>query len=47
MSSLHVVTDVQMRGLIKPHKWKYPILSKCPEGYVNHVWYFWYGQEQR
>ena len=28
MSSLHVITDVQMCGLIKPHKWKCPILSQ-------------------
>ena len=27
MSSLQVITDVQMRGLINIHKWKYPILS--------------------
>ena len=28
MSSLHMITDVQMRGLIKSHKWKCPILSQ-------------------
>ena len=44
MSSLQVITDVQMRGLIKPHKWKYPILSQFHEGYVTHVWQFRYRQ---
>ena len=28
MSSLQVIGDVQMRGLIKPHKWKCPVLSQ-------------------
>ena len=28
MSSLHVITDVQMRGLTKPRKWKRPILGQ-------------------
>ena len=28
MSILHVITDVQMRGLIKPHKWKRSILNQ-------------------
>ena len=28
MSSLYVITDDQMSGLIKPHKWKCQILSQ-------------------
>ena len=43
MSSLQVFTDVQMRGLIKPHKWKCLILSQFHEGYVSHAWQFRYG----
>ena len=44
MSSLQVIADVQMRGLIKPHKWKCPILCQFHEVYVIHVWQFRYGQ---
>ena len=47
MSSLRVIIDVQMRGLIKPHYWNCPILSQFREIYVIHVWLFRYGQEQR
>ena len=46
MSSLHLITDVQMRGLIKPHKWKCPIMSQFHEGYVIHVWHFRHGEER-
>ena len=28
MSSLQMITDVRVRGLIKPHKWKCPILCQ-------------------
>ena len=47
MSSLHVITDVQMRGWIKLWKWKCPILSQIHDGYVIHVWHLRYGQELR
>ena len=47
MSSLQVITDVQMRGLIKPHKWKCPIVSQFHKGYVTHARQFRYGQERR
>ena len=47
MSSSQVITNVQMRGLIKPHKWKCPILSQFNGGYVIHIWHFRYGQERR
>ena len=47
MSSLQEITDVQMRGLIKPHKWKCPILCKFHEGYVIHVWQFRYCHKRR
>ena len=47
MFSLQVITDVQMRGLIKPNKWKWSILSQFHKGYVIHIWKFRYGQECR
>ena len=47
MTSLHVITDVQMCGLIQPHKWKRPILDQFHEGYIIHVWQFRYRQERR
>ena len=47
MSSLQVITDIQMRGLIKPHWWKCPILSQFHKGYLIHAWQFRYGQERR
>ena len=47
MSSLQVITDVQMHVLIKLHKWKCPILGQLHENFVNHIWQFWYGQERR
>ena len=47
VSSLHVITDVEMRCLIKPVKQKCPILSQFYEGYVIVVWRFQYGQERR
>ena len=34
-------------GLIKPHKWKCPILSQFHKGYIIHIWHFRYGQECR
>ena len=37
MSSFRLITDVQMRDFMKPHKWKCPILSQFHEGYVIHV----------
>ena len=40
MSSSKVITDAQMRGLIKHHKWKCPILSQFHKGSVIHVWLF-------
>ena len=46
ISSLHVITDVQLHGLIKPHRWKCPILSEFHQGYMIHVWHFQYGQER-
>ena len=46
MSNLQMTTDVLMRGLIKPHKWKRPILSQFHDGYVTHVRQFRYGQER-
>ena len=45
--SLQVITDIQMRGLIKPHKWKCLILIQFHGDYVIHVWQFRYGQERR
>ena len=47
MTRLQVITEVQMRGLIKPHTWKCPILGQFHGGYVIIVWQFWYGQERR
>ena len=46
MSSLQVITVIQMRGLTKPHKCQCPILSQFHEGYVIHVWQLRYGQER-
>ena len=46
MSSLQVITDIQMHGLTKPHKCQCPILSQFHEGYVIHVWQLRYGQER-
>ena len=43
MSSVQGIIDVQcvqMRGLIKPHKWKCPILSQFHDGCVICVWQF-------
>ena len=47
MSSLQVITDILMGGLIKPHKWKCSILSQFHEGYVIHAWQVRYGQERK
>ena len=47
MSSQQVIRDVQMRGLIKPHKWKCPVLSQFHKSYMIHVCKFRYGQESR
>ena len=47
LSSLHVITDVQMYGLIKPHEWKCTILRQFHEGDVIHIWPFRYDQERR
>ena len=47
MSSLQVVKGVYVRGWIKPHKWKCPILGQFHEGYVIPVCQFRYGQGQR
>ena len=40
MSSLQMITYVQIFGLIKPHKGKCPILRQFHEGYVIYVWQF-------
>ena len=40
ISSLDVIADVQMRGLIYPHKCNCPILSQFHDGYVIYVWHF-------
>ena len=37
MSSLHVIPDVKVRGMIKHHKWKCPIPGQFHEGYVIYV----------
>ena len=46
MSSLQVITYVQTRDLIKPHKWKCPILSQLHEGHVFDIGQFRYGHER-
>ena len=47
ITRLQVIADVQIYGLIKPHKWKCPTLSQFHEGYVIDVWQFRYGHERR
>ena len=45
ISSLQVIIDIQICGLIKPHKC--PILCQFPNSYVIYVWQFRYGQKRR